>query len=1145
MSICGQSNRKRSGYGLCSQHTFVCSMVKICREIFIDRIIYIFIMKKRTQNNTLFNYFPSPTGRKSVNAETPNGDKFGNGITRKSIHKDDSNDEEISVAKKRSRILALSSDSDDGSSDNDAYNSNSDSPHPKKIKIQKSPEASHNVSKQSIADLYEFKKIEEPKETDFQYKETKNGNPKVNFEEKSQQKVTSETSWLHERLEFLRPNKIMDANRRKISDADYDHHTLYVPTDFLNSLTPAMRQWWLLKSEHFDAVLFFKVGKFYELYHMDAVVGVQELGFSYMKGDFAHSGFPESAYNKMATMLVNKGYKVARVEQTETPELMAERCKNQKKVTKFDKVVAREICQVTTRGTCVYGPQMPEAQLDKGLYMYAICMKINQDGTYRFGICFVDTSIGTFHLAQFDDDKHCSKVLALFAEYLPGLVLTERGANYGTFKQRLQLYYENVMQDALAPKSQFYTASDTLEKLSTGCYFKDRDGNFQWPQLFRDIADDCLPKPEYEMAIKSLGACLWYLQNSQLDIHVFSIGKFELYESILTDCPKVFVERDYMVLDSITIENLSLLGARGSLQGTIDFCCTSFGKRLLQKWICKPLCNVEKIRARQEAVKELRDGVQSLDAARQILKKLPDLERQLAKIHHYGNKFCATDHPDGRAVFYEAKTYSKRKIMDLLKTLRGFEAAQQVADVFKGCRSRLLRKITQSHPDGVNLDLTEILDYFKGAFDHEEAETNGKIIPKRGVDGDYDRVNVAIDDINAELDAYLEEQSSFFGCRVQYFGTDKKRYQLEVPEHRANRANADYQLEGSKKGSKPCRRFSTETTKELLHRMLRAEQERNKIILDLNRRIFEKFSEKYDKWQQVIHCLTTLDVLCSLAQYARGYAQEICIPDVEPFAEHPYVTIEDGRHPCVAEVDGFVPNSVTLGRRDARGALMILTGPNMGGKSTLMRQTATICIMAQIGGFVPASRCSMSLIDRVFTRLGASDDIVHGLSTFFVELTEASTILKHASRQSLLIVDELGRGTSTYDGNAIATAYVQKLAEIECRTLFSTHYHNLVEYFADKEGIKLSHMACMVENDEDASKESVTLLYKLAGGRCPKSFGFNAAKLGGLPDRVVARARILATEIEHEDRNKQAFKKIFVDGVPIRDVRNILKQLTL
>ncbi|XP_018565021.1 probable DNA mismatch repair protein Msh6 isoform X1 [Anoplophora glabripennis] len=1056
-------------------------------------------------------------------------------------------DEEIIKPKKRSRIQFIedSSDSDSGTpkksakqfkfkNGNDSDNEN-DSPNTLKHKKSKKLVLNGSAGKpKRLLKEYSFQKGTPVKELQVN---------NVDSKKDSQEAVIKDihSNWLHNNLDFLEPDKIKDINRRRPSDPNYDSRTLYVPESFLKDLTPAMRQWWELKSRHMDSVLFFKVGKFYELYNMDAVVGVMHLGFSYMKGEFAHSGFPESAYAKMASTLIEKGFKVARVEQTETPEMMADRCKKQGKVTKFDKVVKREICQVSTKATCVYTAQMPEARNELPNYMYAVSMKQNVSGNIRIGVCFVETSIGIFYMSEFVDDKHFSRLLALFAEYPAALILTERGVVSKKFSELLNTYFKDVQKDSLLSKNQFYTASDTLEKLSMANYFMNKEGNFYWPEFFKKVADDCMPKSEYELCLKSLGACMWYLKDSKLDIQVLSMGKFEWYDPLDLISEEKKVGKDYLILDSITINNLNLLGTTGSLQSILDQCETAFGKRLLQRWICRPLCDVNRIKERQIAVNELWNNPTLLKNSQAVLKKMPDLQRQLTKIHAYGNKFMAKDHPDSRAIFYESVTYSKTKIKDFLKTLRAFEKAQEISDIFSGCESRLLRKITQFSPKGANVDLREILQFFKSAFDQEEAEKEGKIIPKRGVEEDFDNAEKTIDDIKKKLADYLDEQSKFFGCKISYFGTDKKRFQLDVPESRTSKVTNEYQLEGTKKSSKPSKRYSTPKTRELLSQMLKAEAERAKIVLDLNRRIFEKIGERHEQFDQAIQCLTILDVLCSLAEYARTYSQDICIPHVKQFDEKPQLVIENGRHPCIPNVDNFVPNDITMGDED-HADVLILTGPNMGGKSTLMRQVAIISIMAQIGSCVPASTCHLNLIDRVFTRLGAQDDIIQGQSTFYVELSEASSILQHATKHSLVIIDELGRGTSTHDGNAIATAYVKKITSIGCRTMFSTHYHSLVDHFIGQKEVQLGHMACMVENDEDSTEESVTFLYKIAEGRCPKSYGFNAARLAGLDYKVVARGREIAKELEEESRLRNIFHIIFTSK-NISERRNVFNSI--
>lgn len=340
-------------------------------------------------------------------------------------------------------------------------------------------------------------------------------------------------------------------------------------------------------------------------------------------------------------------------------------------------------------------------------------------------------------------------------------------------------------------------------------------------------------------------------------------------------------------------------------------------------------------------------------------------------------------------------------------------------------------------------------------------------------------------------------------------GNDKKRYELEVPESNSKKADNRYSLEGQRKGVKPVRRFSTVETRQYLKSMQQAEERRDNVLKDLQRRMFERFSKEYDLWKACIDLIAILDCLTSLAVYGQNQKQ-ICFPELIPFSDTlaPIVEIEDGYHPCMTLTQDFIPNGIVLGGVDAP-ALALLTGPNMGGKSTLMRQVGLLVILAQIGSPIPAISARLSLIDRIFTRLGAQDDILAGQSTFLVELSETSAILKHATVNSLVLLDELGRGTATYDGTAIAAAVVNFLANLKCRALFSTHYHNLVDNFYNDNRISLGHMACMVENDgdnDDPTQETVTFLYKYTSGACPKSYGFNAAKLAGMPLCIIKRA---------------------------------------
>lgn len=348
---------------------------------------------------------------------------------------------------------------------------------------------------------------------------------------------------------------------------------------------------------------------------------------------------------------------------------------------------------------------------------------------------------------------------------------------------------------------------------------------------------------------------------------------------------------------------------------------------------------------------------------------------------------------------------------------------------------------------------------------------------------------------------------------MKYFGTDRKRFQIEVPESKASKATSIYHLESARKGKDPVKRYSTDRTKDFLKRMMQLEGDKKSILNDFARKIFEKFSRNYTKYKAIVNLIAKLDVLASLAEYARNQ-NTVCTPEVLEMSEpgESFLQIENGVHPLMSS-DDFIPNGIQI--PSGRAFFELITGPNMGGKSTLMRQVALLSIMAQIGSLVPAESMKLSIVDRIFTRLGANDNIMANQSTFLVELNETALILKHCTSNSLILLDELGRGTSTYDGTAIAAAVANFLANLKCRTLFSTHYHSLVDSFHGDDRINLGHMSCMVEseNSDDITKENVTFLYKYTTGSCPKSYGFNAAKLAGIKLNIIRHAHEVNSQI--------------------------------
>ncbi|RZF36981.1 hypothetical protein LSTR_LSTR004669 [Laodelphax striatellus] len=968
-------------------------------------------------------------------------------------------------------------------------------------------------------------------------------------------------NYAHLKFEFLKPDKLRDAKKRKTNDPEYDPRTLYIPDEFKKTLTPAHKQWWDMKATHFDCVLFFKVGKFYELFHMDAVIGVNELNLTYMKGDFAHSGFPEIAYGRFATTLVEKGFKVARVEQTETPDMMEKRCKTMGKVTKFDKVVKREICQITTKGTRVFSVIDGETKEPESHFLLAISEKKFDNGGSAFGVCFVDTSIGEFNLGQFTDDKQCSRLRTLVAHYPPSQIIYERGRISKGTQHLLNVTLSSVLKDGLLPDSEFWSSGKTLVHLADNNYF---DDNSMPESLKHFLADDdslgLTASDEGELAVRSLGAVTWYLKRCQLDHQLLSMKKFSVYTPV--DCEnddKISSNSQsnarHMVLDAVTLKNLHILensigGIEGTLLHKLDNCSTPFGKRLLYNWICSPLNTIASVIGRQNAIQLLMDNSQLMQEVRPLLAKLPDLERLLSRIYAQSTFGLEASHPDNRAIMFEEKTYSKKKIVEFTNVLNGFQNVVKIAEIFQdsgvGMNSQLLGQCchypSHSQP-GQFPDLKDHLEFFKNAFDIDEALKEGRIIPSAGVDAEYDGAVEELKVIEKELKQYLDKQCSYFGCKVTYVGADKKRFQLEVTDNASKRAGSEYELQGQRKGYK---RYWTPKCKELLEKQIAAEDMKTSALQDLRRRIFARFSDRMNDWRLAVECISVLDVLLSLATYCSSQENDMCVPKFESVKQNQQaiVNVVGGRFPCSSGDEVFVPNDTVIGEDGAN--LVLVTGPNMGGKSTLMRQLGLIVIMAQMGCHVPAESVVLNPVDRIFTRLGANDDIMSGESTFFMELSETSAILQHATSNSLVLIDELGRGTSTYDGTAIAAAVLKELSKMNCRTLFSTHYHSLVEDFKNCKTVKLGHMSCMAETEDEemdtGAEESVTFLYKFAEGACPKSYGFNAARLAGIPTHIIKTGHQFAKQLEFESTNRKLFKDLFKLNDP-NHLRQILSEV--
>lgn len=958
-----------------------------------------------------------------------------------------------------------------------------------------------------------------------------------------------DNKYLHQSYEFLKPEHRRDINKNRPDHPDYDEKTLYVPERFLDDQTPALRQWWMLKQKNMDAILFFKMGKFYELFNEDAVIGVNNLDINYMKGDEtrpAHAGFPEISYTKYANILIERGYKVLRIEQTETPAMMEERCNATGKRRKIDKVVRREVCQVTTRGTQMLGISESVFHSCQNQFLLAI-FESNDESASRssrlaFGVCFIDITVGKLYIGQFQDDNNLSNVNILLAHNTPSEVLYER--NNLSQESLKALMKSGALMTALRPNKEFWPIKKTLSHLKVHNIFENLDGKFEWPQSITNLfeqgeeSDSPLtlePKEEYKLGLTCFGAIVYYLQSQLILDQALKCTSIELYESPLSSKggrPSAgtntfnLSNTPPMIMDHVALKNMEIfVNSSGTTQATlfdsINNCKTHFGQRLLKNWLCSPLCDVKQINNRLDAVEALvsNDNASLMNEIAHVLQQTPDLERLLTKLKSQ----CFKSESDSRAVMFDGDQYSKSKISSFLNLLHNFKRLQRFIQsigktVERSGSQVLTRLLTFTTEDGLYPDYSSSIEYFDNSFDHESARKTGKIIPAPGVDITYDECQSNIDGIKRKLDDYLEEQKAALKCRhLEYFGSAKNRYQIQIPEAYCKNVPQEYRIETTRKGYK---RYYTPTIDKLFQKMTTYEEEMKKRLDGVMSRIFAQFAKQIKLWSAAVECMATLDVLQSIASFVRSLKANgvpVCRPTFVEDSPTPLIEYTDGRHPALVKNNpDYIANNLMLDDR-----LVLLSGPNMGGKSTLMRQTALLAVLAQIGCFTPASEFKLTPVDRIFSRLGASDRLLEGESTFYTELVETSAMLRCASRRSLLLLDELGRGTSTFDGTAIAYSVLREISEnIKCRCLFSTHYHSLVTDFRDMDKIRLAHMACKIDREsdqvieDDPLKENITFLYKIAEGPVARSYGFNVAKLVGLDEEIIREAFSKAKELE-------------------------------
>lgn len=384
-----------------------------------------------------------------------------------------------------------------------------------------------------------------------------------------------------------------------------------------------------------------------------------------------------------------------------------------------------------------------------------------------------------------------------------------------------------------------------------------------------------------------------------------------------------------------------------------------------------------------------------------------------------------------------------------------------------------------------------------------------------GSNMEYDECEAGIARLETQLERELVAAQRALGARegvkseVKYFhpGVTKERYQVQVPNALCKKVPTSWTKKSS---TSTCARFWPREVEDLQRPLAELIETKEQILRAMMKTLQLTFDESIADWNTAIRCLAEVDCLLSLALAKERMGSPMCRPTFVPSRSGPVFEVEEMRHPCLVDSVTYIPNDTVLGGNDP--AAVILTGPNMGGKSTLLRQTCMAVILAQIGAYVPCKRLALSPVDRIFTRIGANDNIIAGRSTFMVELKETATILNHATQDSLVILDELGRGTSTFDGYSIAAATLSHLIHTTgCRTLFATHYHALADEYGRLAQVGLKHMACKVD---DAEARDVTFLYKLLDGVCSKSYGLNVARMAGVPDTIIDKAQARAANFE-------------------------------
>ncbi len=870
-----------------------------------------------------------------------------------------------------------------------------------------------------------------------------------------------------------------DADGNPPDDPNYDCRTLYIPPMAWGNFSPFEKQYWEIKCKFWDSIVFFKKGKFYELYEKDATVGHQLFDLKLTdRVNMRMVGVPEASLDMWATQFVAKGYKVARVDQMESAlaKEMRERDDKGSKgkaPAKADKVIRRELAAVLTSGTLVDTGMLQD---DMSTYCMAV-KEIERDNLPAFGVAFVDTATAQFQLCEFTDDVDMTRFETLIAQMRPGELLIEKSC---ISAKALRILKNNTapatLWNWLKPAKEFWPADITIREIEASKYFESiiEDDIEAWPPVLREARDN-------DLVMSAFGALLQYLRTLKIERDLVTLGNFQWYDPIR--------KATSLVLDGQSLINLEIFANTfdGSTEGTLfamlNRCITPFGKRLLRQWVCHPLADAKKINARLDAVDALNADSSIMDNFCSSLSKLPDLERLISRVHA---RRC--------------------KAQDFLKVLEGFEQIEYTISLLKqfGDGEGVIGQLLASMPD-----LTSCLSKWKSAFNRDLARKEGILVPEPGIEEDFDNSQGEIDECKANLDVLLKKARKDLGSNtICYRDNGKEIYQLEVPKKIKVPSSWD-QMSAT---AKVTRYYSPELRK-LVRVLQEAQETHGQITREVASRFCIRFDDDYKVWLSAVKIIAQLDCLISLAKASASLGEPSCRP-VFSEGDRTVVEFEELRHPCMLNtVDDFIPNDIRLGGDSAN--ISLLTGANAAGKSTILRMTCIAVILAQVGCYLPCLSAKITPVDRIMSRLGANDNIFAAQSTFFVELSETQKILSEATPRSLVILDELGRGTSSYDGVAVAQAVLHDISSrVGCVGFFATHYRSLAKEFEFHPEVQNKRMRIHVDDDS----KSITFLYKLEDGVAEGSFGMHCAAMCGIPNKVIQNAEKAAREWEHTSR---------------------------